>query len=105
MPLMLIAALMAAAPSPGADRCRAVTGTYAIYANHDLLHIDGSRHFVEVTSDKLDAELQRRGWENTVARGDFTICRSRAGKPQTLNNQDSVRLQSWTALRFQHRVR
>jgi hypothetical protein len=78
-------------------------GSYAIYANHDLLQIEGSRHFVEVTSDKLDAELQRRGWENTIALGRFTICGPGVGNPQTLNMQSRVQLRSWTDVRFERR--
>jgi len=81
-------------------QCQTVSGTYAIYANHDLLHIDGSLHFVEVTSAKLDAELQRRGWENTVARGRFTICGPAVHAPLELNRKDEVKLRSWADLRF-----
>ena len=103
--LILSAAILS--PSNGdASReaeCRAVDGTYAIYANHDLLHIDGSRHLVEVTSPTLDAELQRRGWEDTVARGTFRICGPGTRKPESLNMQDRVRLRSWTDVRFKRR--
>lgn len=81
-------------------QCNTIGGTYAIYANHDLLHIDGSNHFVEVTSAKLDLELQRRGWESTVARGRFTICGSAVGRPLTLKRRDEVQLRSWNDLRF-----
>jgi hypothetical protein len=87
-----------------AFECQTVSGTYAIYANHDLLHVDGSRHFVEVTSDKLDAGLERRGWENTVARGRFTICGVGVGKPKRLSPQDRVQLRSSTGVRFERRV-
>ena len=100
--LLMSAAVLSPANSEvgSAGQCHRVTGTYAIYVNHDLLHIDGSRHFVEVKSDKLDAELQRRGWENTIARGRFTICGPGVGNPQRLNVQDRVELRSWTDMRY-----
>jgi hypothetical protein len=99
----------AAAPFSGNSQarathgCRTVSGTYAIYANHDLLRIDGSRHFVEVTSAKLDAELQKRGWEDTVAHGRFAICGSPMITAQRLSIQDRMRVQSWSDLHFRYR--
>jgi hypothetical protein len=83
-----------------AEQCHIVSGTYAIFANHDLLHIDGSRHFVEVTSHELDAELQRRGWEETVARGKFIVCGHGIASPQKLDVHDQLQLRSWTDIRF-----
>lgn len=101
--LLLSAAVISPKSSSGADRCRTVSGTYAIYANHDLLHINGSRHFVEVTSDKLDAELERRGWENTIARGRFTICGNGVGNAHSLDVRSDVQLRSWKGLQFERR--
>jgi hypothetical protein len=103
--VLFLSAAILSSPSfdGGAEECRNVSGTYAIYASHDLLHVDGSRHFVEVTSAPLDAELQRRGWEDTVARGRFTICGPRMGKPLNLNMQDPVQLRGWSDVRFERR--
>jgi hypothetical protein len=91
--MLLIAAAIAL-------QCQTVSGTYAIYANHDLLHIDGSSHLIEVTSAKLDAQLERRGWEQTVARGRFTICGPAVAATLRLRKNDEVSLRSWSGLRF-----
>jgi hypothetical protein len=100
--LFLSAAVLSPAKSEvsRAEQCHTVSGTYAIFANHDLLHIDGSRHFVEVTSHELDAELERRGWEQTVARGKFNVCGLGVASPQGLDVQDQLQLRSWTDIRF-----
>lgn len=84
-------------------RCRTVSGTYAIYANHDLLHIDGSHHFVEVISATLDAKLERHGWDNTVARDRFTICGSGIADLQKLTIRNDVELRGWDAIHFEPR--
>lgn len=83
--------------------CTTVHGRYAIYANGDRLWISGSKHFLSVGNDKLDQELEERGWENTAAYGNFTICSLSQSDPKHLTIRDNVSLRGYSHLRFQHR--
>lgn len=97
----LASLLLAAVPLENHDRaCATVTGTYAIYANHDLLRIDGSRHYIEITSNRLDSELDARGWETTVAKGRFTLCGRRVTSTRNWTIRDRVALISFHNIHF-----
>ena len=88
-PLVVAGAFVGASPAMAhpARLCTTVTGTYAIYANNDFLHVAHSRHLIEVVSPKLDDELGRRGWKDWKAIGRFTLC----GPPKSSALQWSVR--------------
>jgi hypothetical protein len=90
------------AATPAAE-CRVVHGRYAIYVNHDLLWIVGSKHFLDVSIAQLDKELEARGWEDTVAYGDFTICTERMGDPRTLTTHDRVDVTGYGHLDYRTR--
>lgn len=96
---------MAASPAtaPAAGMCKTVTGTYAIYVNNDYLHVDRSRHLILVVSNALDDELDKRGWEDWVARGRFTLCGPRRASPLQWSVRDQVSLTSFTGVKFVRR--
>jgi hypothetical protein len=89
---------------PGSSRqpgdCRVVHGRYAIFADGDRLWVAGSKHFLSVSVDALDKELQSRGWETTVVYGDFTICAKRIADPRLLTIQDDVEVTNYANLRY-----
>ncbi len=97
----LAASLGSAANAEGiSQHCQQVHGRYAIYANRDALWIVGSKHLVEVSIDPLDKELQARGWENTVADGDFTVCSQRRINAHALTSRDAVRVIRYGNVRY-----
>jgi len=92
--------LQAVATAAGARECRVVQGRYAIYANHDRLWVVGSKHLLDVSIDKLDDELDTRGWEKTAAYGTFTICADHIGDPRALSVRDRVQVTDHGHLEF-----
>lgn len=100
--LTVLATGMGEAATPAAE-CRVVQGRYAIYVNHDRLWIIGSKHLLDVSITQLDKELEARGWEETVAYGEFTICAERLGDPLTLTTHDRVEVTGYNHLDYRHR--
>lgn len=99
--LALAVLLSVAAPDAmPAKTCTTVSGTYAIYVNNDFLHVDRSHHLIEVGSDALDKELEKRGWQDVVAKGQFTICSQRATSPLNWTVRDRVDLVSYRNISF-----
>ena len=80
--------------------CTTVEGTYAIHATNDLLHIDHSHHLLVVVSDNLDKALEKRGWEDTVDKGRFTLCGPYRASPLQWAVRDRIDLLSVKAIRF-----
>jgi len=89
--------------SPVMDHCQTVRARYEIYANGDRLWVIGSKHLLSVVVDPLDTELQKRGWENTVAFGNFTICFDRRTDPRNLNVRDRVVVTSYGDITYRNR--
>ena len=83
--------------------CTTVQGRYGIYADGDRLWVTGSRHLIEVVSDELDAELEKRGWESTYAYGQFTICARAMSDPRQLTIRDQVVLKGFKQIEFRSR--
>jgi hypothetical protein len=83
-----------------AKTCATATATYAIYANHDFLRIDGSRHRIEIVSNVLDKELEGRGWVTTVAKGRFKLCGRHVKSPRDWTIRDQIDLISFSDIRF-----
>ena len=81
-------------------RCESVQGVYSIFANNDALQIRGSNHFLEVSSNDLDAKLQNAGWETQSVTGRFLICGPSARKAIDWKIHDRVRLISVTEARI-----
>jgi hypothetical protein len=80
-----------------------VHGRYAIYVNNDALWISGSKHLLIVPIDKLDKELQARGWENTVVYGDFTVCSAHMRDPTKLTIRDRIEVTGYEHLVYRRR--
>ena len=99
--LALAALLFATAPpvTPG-KTCATVSGTYAVYATNDLLHIDHSHHLIVVVSDDLDRQLLKRDGQDVVAKGRFTVCGRYVASPLNWNIHDRVDLVSYRDIRF-----
>jgi hypothetical protein len=98
-------ATLAAGPQASAQskECRVVHGRYAIYVNNDALWVSGSKHLLVVSIGELDKELQARGWEDTVAYGDFTVCSVARRDPMKLTIRDSVEVTSYARLVYRRR--
>jgi hypothetical protein len=77
------------------ESCTTARGRYGIYVDGDRLWIIGSKHLIEVVSDELDADLEKRGWESTVAYGQFTVCARRTTDPKQLTVRDQVSLKQY----------
>ncbi len=103
MALLIAAAGPAGHPEGPPEHCQQVRGRYAIYANRDALQVLGSKHLVEVSIEGLDKELQARGWENTSAYGDFTICSLRKAEARALTVRDVVRVVRYGNVRYVQR--
>jgi hypothetical protein len=80
-----------------------VRARYEIYVEGDRLWIIGSRHLLDVASDELDKQLEKRGWETTVAYGNFNICAAHLNDPKQLAITHNVTLKSYTDLQFRRR--
>src|ERR1700733_13058604 len=80
--------------APSDEQCREVRGRYAIYVERDSLWVVGSKHLLTVIDPTLDSILEKRGWEDHVAFGYFTIC-STSGNPAQLTNGGIVTLKSF----------
>jgi len=87
-----------------ADHCRSVRARYSLYADGDALWVVGSRHRLSVVVDALDRELQARGWEDTVAWGDFTLCTPRPADPRALTIRDVVVVKDYSHITFVRRA-
>ncbi len=99
--LALAALLLTATPvSTPAKTCATVRGTYAIYVENAFLHIDHSRHMIELGADALDAALEKRGWQDFVVRGRFTVCGRRVTSPLNWNIHDRLDLVSYRNISF-----
>jgi hypothetical protein len=85
------------------EHCSTVYGRYAIYANNDFLWVKGSKHSLVVVIDDLDKQLEKMGWEQTAAFGDFVLCSDRAVDPVRLTIQDRVRVKSYSNVRLLRR--
>ena len=106
MATILALAIAMAATGPidvPAEHCRRVRGRYEIKADGDALWVVGSTHMLSVVVDALDRELRIRGWEDTVAYGDFTICTERPTDPGALTIRDVVRIKDYTNVTFVRR--
>jgi hypothetical protein len=100
--MLIFVSLLLAGPAneKPLQTCATAHATYAIYANHDLVRIDRSRHLIEISSDELDKALDRRGWETVAAKGRFTLCGQGATSPLKWNIRDRVDLISFRDIRF-----
>ncbi len=83
--------------------CATVTGTYKIHVNNDYLHIDRSHHLILAGSRALDDELDRRGWQDWMARGRFTLCGPYRSSPLQWDVHDQVDLTSVKSVQFVRR--
>jgi len=72
------------------QHCQKVHARYAVYSNRDALWVVGSKHILDVSIDALDKVLQARGWENTVAYGDFMVCTDRQAGARALTINDPI---------------
>lgn len=106
--MIAVLALALAAPTSGSGdsafrHCHQVHAHYAIYANRDGLRVLGSKHVLDVAIDALDKELEARGWEKTVAYGDFTVCSERPINPRKLSIRDTVRVTEYSHVIYESR--
>lgn len=101
--LICLALFGSSTASANGEHCSTVQGRYAIYANNDFLTVKGSKHLLGVVIDTLDKRLERMGWEQTAAYGDFVLCSDRAANPARLSVRDRVRVKSYSNVRFLRR--
>jgi hypothetical protein len=62
-------------------KCFNVRGRYAIYADGDYLWIVGTKRILGTTNDDLDKILEKAGWEDYAAYGDFNVCPTSKYRP------------------------
>lgn len=102
--LPLLVATCASVPAHTAE-CRQTTygqcfqahARYNIYADGDGLWIVGTKHRLVAVDDKLDAMLEKAGWQDHSLFGDFVVCPQSA--PIKGHAQNAC-IQSYTHLRL-----
>jgi hypothetical protein len=53
-----------------------------------------------IVIDALDKRLEKAGWEQTAAYGQFVLCSEQAASPAALTSRDSARVKSYSHIQL-----